>query len=100
MQSVLVGELMSKISLAKKFNIIPRSTSELEFNCTQFFQAISIEHWPTSNRLARQRIETKIPEEYLQYFIFTNTAKIYKKTLNGAILCDTVVDLMVLKLNL
>ena len=100
MQSVLVGELMSKISLAKKFNIIPRSTSELEFNCTQFFQAISIEHWPTSKRLAGQRIETKIPEEYLQYFIFTNTAKIYKKTLNGAILCDTVVDLMVLKLNL
>ena len=55
MQSILVGELKSKISLAKKFNIIPRSTSELEFKCTQFFQAISIEHWPTSTRQATNR---------------------------------------------
>jgi len=78
---VINQELMENIARAVKLKLLPVEISELEFTVDSRGHASSIEYWPSSSRMASQRVEITIPKEYVDQFIFPYTTTFYKNHL-------------------
>ena len=70
-EDFIYKELQSKIHLAIENKIIPeKQYGEIEFNVSKSGQAISIEHWPSSDRHDDEHTIIDIPVDLLDMFIF------------------------------
>jgi hypothetical protein len=75
-------EMMVKIRLAEKYQLIPSNLCELEFSyCVKTGQASMLEYWPNSDRLANERVEVHIPAELLDKFLFKSLANCFQQPL-------------------
>ena len=78
MQPEINKEFFEKLALATKYELLPKGISEVEFTVDmRTGQADVLEYWETSDRLAHQRVEVKIPVKYLKEFVFYAASKLY-----------------------
>ena len=79
MQAAMTAELLVKVALAVEYKLIPKNVSEVEWTLDRNTgQASEIEWWPSSKRLASEKVAVAIPDEYMRDFIFTITTALYK----------------------
>jgi hypothetical protein len=64
------SELFDKITLAVELKLLPTNIQEVEFTVSSTGQALTLEYWPTASRNDSERVEVKIPLEYLELFFF------------------------------
>jgi len=67
----LQNEILSKINLATQQKLIPKFTTEIDFNIDVYSgNCDSFEFWKTSDRLKKDHRRVEIPKDLLEDFVF------------------------------
>ena len=70
-QRSLQNEILDKINFATQHSLLPRLTTEIDFNIDVMTgNCDSFEFWKTSDRLKKDHRRVEIPKDLLSEFVF------------------------------
>jgi hypothetical protein len=75
----LQNEILSKINLATQHSLLPKFTTEIDFNIDVYTgNCDSLEYWKCADRLQKDHRRVEIPKDLLEDFVFKSFSDVVR----------------------